>query len=120
MNLLQTVNRPWIPLPDGTAVHGWTLGKMAALHRRLHGEAMVERAHRAGLRLGQLRIAESRGAMTPATAQKLLTVCGYEAGPFAQPHLARGLRGQAEHEAAARKGRIARVNELAGILEITS
>lgn len=92
---------------------------MAALHRELHGQTIIHRAFDAGLTTGQVRAAEDRGAMTPATAQKLLDICGYEAGPFAQPHLDKGLRGAPEHEAAARKGRIARVNQLADILEVT-
>lgn len=119
MTALQSANKPWIALPDGVAIHGWTLGKMAALHRALHGQGLIERAHVAGLTTSQLRIAEERGVMSPDTAQKLLDVCGYEAGPFTGKHLENGLRGKADHEAAARRGRIARVNELADILEVT-
>lgn len=89
---------------------------MAGLHRRMHGETKAVRAEKAGLTIGQLRVAEARGAMTPETAQKLLDVCGYAAHPFAQPHLDRGLRGQADHAAAERKGREAVLNELAGVI----
>lgn len=121
MTPLELAQGPWIALTDGSSgpdvlVHGWTLGRMAGLHRCLHGQGIIDRAHRTGITTSQLRAAEERGVMSHDTAQKLLSVCGYEAGPFAQPHLDKGLRGKADHAAAERLGRIACVNELADIL----
>lgn len=72
---------PWSDATDD-AVHLPTLGKMAAIHRLVRGESFHDRAIRAGLTTGQLYMAELGLCMSVATADKLLSVCGYHRAPF--------------------------------------
>ena len=117
MNPLDLARGPWVPVDGaGADLHVWLLGRFARLNRVLRGVSFADRCRETGLRPGQLRMAESGRAMTPATAEALLARLPHDRALFSRRTVTPFAHTAKDVQRAHRIGRVAMVNELSALV----